>query len=245
MNVDVSQIVREVVAEMERRQRAAAAAPNNSAPPTRATATAVASPAPSGADPRELVLCSRVVSLGQIADRLGRIRRLVVPPGAVVTPAARDALADRGIALVFASAAAPTADAAARLVLVAARTTYSPIALGAALRAEGIEAESQTSDCLVRTIDSLAGRVRDGATLGVVLTPDVAAAVCLANRLQGIRAISASDPAVVVEAARAVGANVLAIDPRGRGMFQLKQTIVAFCRGGLWACPEVLRPRLG
>jgi len=69
--------------------------------------------------------------------------------------------------------------------------------------------------------------------------------VCLANRVAGVRAIAAADPATAVEAARAVGANVLVADPRGKGLYQLKQLASAFCRGGPWACPEVLRPRLG
>lgn len=256
MNLDVSEIVREVIAELERRRRNGAQTLSDSPPPAAAPApplappAAAASSAPPTGDAREMVVCSRVVSLEQIRDRLPHIRRLVVSSGAILTPAVRDALADRNITVAFGESGGSDAGSgargatAAKLVLVTARTKYDPASLVAALRAEGVGVESQTSNCLIRTVDMLAGRVGEGTTLAAVLTHDVAAAVCLANRMPGVRAVSGGDPAGVVEAAKAVGANVLVADPRGRGVFQLKQLLSAFCRGP-WACPEVLRPRLG
>jgi len=238
MTIDVEQIVREVIAELQRRGQADAPAPARATMPG-----ATKSSAPSN-DADELVVCSRVVSLAQIGDWLGHIRRLVVRPDAVVTPAARDALADRNIALVTGPTDGSAATAASRVLLVAARTTYDAGALAETLGSEGIAIETQTSDCLIRVADLLAVRVRDGATLGVVLTPEVAAALCLANRLPGVRAVSAADPGAVTETARAVGANVLVVDPRGKGLFPLKQVLSAFCRQGPWPCPKVLQPRL-
>jgi hypothetical protein len=244
MDIDVTQIVREVIAELERRQGADAAAPDGPAAGC-AAAPETNQPTATSANPRELVVCSRVVSLAEIGDRLAHIRRLVVPPGAVITPAARDALEDRNVALVFGPTGQPATATAAKLLLVTVRTTYDSGGLVGALRGEGINVESQTSDCLIRSVDTLAGRVADGATLGVLLTPDAAAAMCLANRLSGVRAVSATQPGAAVDAARAVGANVLVVDPRGRGVFQLKQLVSAFCRSGPCPCPEVLRARLG
>ncbi len=237
MTIDVNQIVREVIAELERRQAADADAPDASTP--------TADSAAPKDDPRELVVYSRVVTLAELRDRLSQIRRLVVPPDAVITPAARDALADRNVSLVFGTADTSTAAGAARVLLIAARTGFDPSVLAEALRGEGIGVEMQESDCLIRSTDALAARVRDGRTLAVVLTPDVAAALCLANRHSGVRAVSATEAGAVAAAARGVGANVLVVDPQGRGLFQLKQTIGAFCRPGPWPCPEPLQPRLG
>lgn len=247
--IDIQQIVLEVIAEIERQRGCAcpsaeATAADHAAPAPVPTAPVVASSA-ACADADELVVCSRVVSLGEIGDRLGRIRRLVVRPGAIITPAVRDALADRNITVVHSATDGPAATTAAKIVLVAARTTYDAAALTESLGGEGLAVETQTSDCLIRTADLLAARVRDGATLGVVLTPDAAAALCLANRLPAVRAIAAADPGVVEESARAVGANVLVVDPRGKGIFPLKQIISAFGRSGPWPCPKVLQPRLG
>ncbi|MBN2216092.1 MAG: hypothetical protein JW719_01820 [Pirellulales bacterium] len=249
MTIDIQQIVLEVIAEIERQR--GCACPSGEAPAAdrmetkSAPTTAAAESSAARTDGDELVVCSRVVSLTEIGDRLGRIRRLVVRPGAIITPAVRDALADRNITVIHGAIDGPAATTAAKIMLIAARTTYDAAALAGALSGEGLAVEIQTSDCLISVADLLAARVRDGATLGVVLTRDAAAALCLANRLPGVRAIGAADPGAAAESARAVGANVLVIDPRGKGIFPLKQTISAFGRSGPWPCPKVLQPRLG
>ena len=60
---------------------------------------------------RELVLTGRVVTLAQTEGRLADVCRLVVPAQAVVTPAVRDELRQRGILLTFASASGKKAAA--------------------------------------------------------------------------------------------------------------------------------------
>ena len=238
MTFDVEQIVREVIAEIERQQGSA------SAPASCTTAMPDASPSLPKQDARELVVCSRVVSLAEIGDRLSHIRRLVVPADAIITPSVRDALADRNIAIDFGTSNTNTPATAARLLLVAARTKYDPAGLVAALGAEGLNVETQTSGCLIQTADELASCVNGGMTLGVLMTHDVAAALCLANRLSGLRAVAAGNRADAIDAARAVGANVLIVDPQGKGSFQLKQMIAEFGRLGPWPCPEPLQSRL-
>src|SRR5262245_7251939 len=49
-------------------------------------------PAEASPSADELVLSERLVTLATIEGRLGGIRRLVIPPGSVVTPAVRDRL---------------------------------------------------------------------------------------------------------------------------------------------------------
>ena len=78
----VERIVREVI----RRLEASGVKVDNGDAPT--------------AEPRELVVVERVVTLERIAGRLGGVRRVVVPPRAVVTPSVRDELRDRKIELV-------------------------------------------------------------------------------------------------------------------------------------------------
>ena len=61
----------------------------------------LASPQPSASVKGvELVLTDRVVTLRSIEGKLAGVARLVVAARAVVTPAVRDALNDRGIELV-------------------------------------------------------------------------------------------------------------------------------------------------
>jgi hypothetical protein len=55
---------------------------------------------PPTAAPIELVITERVVTMRSIEGRLHGIRRLIVPPRAVVTPALQDELKQRQIELV-------------------------------------------------------------------------------------------------------------------------------------------------
>ena len=44
--------------------------------------------------------------------------------------------------------------------------------------------------------------------------------------------------------AKAVGANLMVIDPAGRGIFQTRQIIREFYRGAPYECPAALADRL-
>ena len=236
MTIDVEYIVREVVAELERRQQRTETSRVADAPKVE--------PHESKDHAHELVVSSRVVSLAEIGDRLSRIRRLVVRADAVITPSAKDAIEDRRIAVVHGSTGKQSEDKTVSVMLVVARTGYDPGGLAAGIRAGGMSVETRTSDCLIHAVDLLAEQVRDGKSIGLLLTPDVPAGVCLANRLAGVRAVAAKDSREAVEAARAVGANVLVVDQRGKGLFQLKQVVTTFCSGGPWQCPAPLAERL-
>ncbi len=192
----------------------------------------------------ELVVNCRVVTLSEVGGRLETVRRLVVPPQAVITPAVRDELQRRNIALAFASPPPVRADGQLRLVMVTAGSRFDPTRLAMALDKEAIRLERHTSDCLMAATDLLAGEVARGDTLGLLLARQTAAGLCLANRHRGVRAVSAADAPAVSAAAVAVGANVLVIDPTAGGIFQLKQMVTEFCRGGVRQCPEVFQQRL-
>ena len=246
-SVDIDRVVREVLAELRQ------------TPPPESRPGAATPGLESGSSAEELVLDCRVITmtgLGARLDgaRLDGVRRLVVPPGAVVTPSVRDALRRKNVVLSFTNlsftnpAFAATSDdqaAEVRLVLVAAVTSYDPAALVGALRDESIHVESDASDCLIEVADKLAEALREPRTLGVVLTSRRAVALCLANRLDGVRAISGDNAAEVAQSAESVGANLLVIDPAGKGVFPLKRMVLEFRRAGVRECPEVLRGRLG
>ncbi len=114
-----------------------------------------------------------------------------------------------------------------------------------ALRREGVAVEQQTIDCLIAATDRLAAEVTKPDTLGVLLTPHWAAALCLANRRPGVRAVVGLDLPAAAAATAAVGANLLVIDPDGGTMFQWKQMLAEFCRGGVRPCPPVFQKQLG
>jgi len=202
-------------------------------------APAPTAPAPSG----DVILQARVVTLAGLDGRLASARRVVVPAGAVVTPAVRDELQRRRITLAFANDGGSQGGRALRLVTYIADRRFDPAPLGSALKKSGIVLEAQRSDCLIASTDALAAAVKEPDTLGLLVTRHTAAALCLANRHAGVRAIYACSAPGVAAGAEAVGANLLVADAAAP-FFELRQMVAAFTRGGVKPCPDVFRERL-
>jgi len=190
-----------------------------------------------------LVLAASVVSINDVHGRLESVRRVVVRRRAVVTPAVRDELLRRGIALEYDDSDVK-ASPAVRLVMIATGTGFDPAPLAAALEREGYCVERSASDCLIAAVDALANEITRPDKLGVLLTSHAAAGLCLANRLIGVRAIIGTNAAETARSAAAVGANILVANPRRDGFFQLKQCVAEFARGGRRPCPTVFDKRL-
>lgn len=269
----IEQVVREVLASLQRRigteqgasAQTAAAPPGEVAPQRDAEprSQSEASPAVGRENqpmesPRplarfvstrdgELVLSDRVITLAQVSDRLEGIRRVVVPMGAVVTPAVRDLLQEKGIPVFYgggpnfveSSTASPARAAAVTVLLVTQK--INPQQLDNLLRPEGITAEYETLDCLIRASERAAELCRK-QRLVVVITRHVAAEVCLANRQRGVRAIAGRNLQEVAGDTAAVGANVLVADFNA-GLFSLKRMIRQFVASS-HICPEVFREKL-
>jgi hypothetical protein len=258
--INIDDVVREVLAQLGLAP-AGGASPNGEAAANGATSSAskspskatVVSPPPAQTPAKvaaggngEFVVRSRVVALAELQDRLSGIRKLVVPPQAIVTPAVRDELRRRNIALVFGKKdAAAARTSAMRLVLMVTHGALDPAGLVGGLTAEGIAVDVQTSDCLLRATDELAAELSKGETLGVLATPYVPAALCLANRLAGIRAVIGLDARTVAADTASVGANLLVVNPAGLGLFQLRQLVIRFYQEPKHECPQVFCERLG
>ncbi len=263
-SIDVDKLVREVLAELgvAPEPSAAAAPPRETNGPEAASAPPPASPAPAasspgdeaaGAAPRaapaapngELVVLNQVVSTAELEGRLEGVRRLVVPPQAVVTPSVRDELHRRRIALVFDQPVPVPSAGGVRLAMAVLGSRFDPAPLLRALAGEPIEVETHRTDCLVAATDWLAEEISKPNTLGAIVSTYPAIGLCLANRHPGVRAVRGIDAATIEAEVASVGANVIAVDPRSAGVFQMRQMIRRFCRGGPRECPEVLRERLG
>lgn len=225
---DIERVVREVLAEL-------GAAPTTSMQPQ---------PACQPETEGELQLTNRIITMTDIAGRLDSVRRIVVPPAAVVTPAVRDELSWRGIALVRGETSKSPSAGAIGVIVTTAGTDFDPAAVVGALARRGHRVGQAAHDCVIVAVDQLAGQLAQGDAIGVLLTPHRAAAVCLANRLPGVRAVCGADAAAVAAATAAVGANLLVADPRKGNCFKLKQMVMAFCCGGMRPCPRVFRERL-
>lgn len=237
---DIERVVRDVLAEIggDGKCPVTAVAGESTAPPPRPQSRDVDSQ-----HEGDLVLTARVVSINELHGRLDSVRRVVVRRRAIVTPAVRDELLRRGIALEY-SDSDEDAKPAVRLALIVAATEFDPAALAAALDRDGFRVDRSESDCLIAAVDELAGEVSRPDTLGVLLTSHTAAGLCLANRLAGVRAIIGTNTAETTRSAAAVGANMLVVNPAAGGFFQLKQIVAEFARGGVRPCPTVFRERL-
>lgn len=241
--LDIERIVREVLREL--RAGESAPAPDAGAAPAPVPRSEAVPPAQ---DAGRLVLEDRVVAMALLAERLSGVREVVVAPRAVVTPAVVDELRRRGVALVRATAAprsSPRDASGVRVELWNVSRSFDASALSAMLRGAGHTVADHQAECLIETAKALAKEVRAGAALGIILTRHLAAAVCLANRHAGVRAVAAGDLAGLQSAADAVGANVVVLDSSRLSAFALKQLADAFCQRGVRPCPESLREALG
>ena len=244
--VDIERVVRDVLAELSVAGGNGAQRPAT-AQPERNGAGASAEPPvaePSAPSAGELVVDSRVVTMTEITGRLDSIRRLVVSPNAIVTPAVRDELLRRGIALACVDSSNGRPLSTVRLALITSGTDFDPTALAAGLTREGFRVEPSAVDCLISATDQLASETARPDTLGVLLTRHTAAGLCLANRLAGVRAVTGVDAPAMAAAAGAVGATLLVVDPQAGTFFQLKQMVTEFCRSGIRPCPGVFDARL-
>jgi hypothetical protein len=241
--LDIDRVVREVLEELK---RASVTEISILSAPTIAPSTAVTSsepvakaPVSTPSDNGQLELSARLVTLAEIDGRLAGIRKVVVNPQAVVTPAVRDALRLRNISLCRKLPAKNTSDTALRLVVVSARSKPDPTPLVNTLKTEGVRVENHSTDCILDATNRLAGELAKGDCLGLLLTQHTAAAMCLTNRLNGVRAVLGSNTSNVDKDVNAVGANLLIVDSRHISMFKLCRMTSEYYRGGIRPCPEV------
>ena len=235
---DIERVVREVLAEFGVTQPPPAAPQS----PKTGTKPPAASGGAASAD-GQLVLCGRTVTMADLPAQLDGVRRVVVATSAVVTPSVSDELTRRGIGLVRADPQS-TVPERPPVVVVSMDSPLDAELLVKALQADGYGVESRHADCLIRATDELAKDVAGGRSLGVLLTRHPAAALCLANRQAGVRAIRGTGPEGVSTDTAAVGANLLIVDTSSAGFFPARQMIARFLRGGVRQCPEVFRKRL-
>ena len=241
-SIDIQRIVSEVLAEL-------GAAPSPRPGPDTAACPAPSQPAKTrqtretrqtrtpAADKRELVISARVVTTAEIGDRLSGVRRLVVGPRAVVTPSVRDLLRAGDVTLVRAESTPQSVAADVRLIVTTLGKSFDSAGLIGALREEGVELDARSSDCVITTSRELAEELAKGQTLAVMLTSRPAIAMCVANRLPGVRAVLATDAAATAKATASIGANLLVISPRTISFFLLKQLIREFRSSGVRQCP--------
>lgn len=250
----IERIVREVLAALGSQP----GSPDTPSPGAPSAPAALPSPRAELARPPardgELTLANKVITLGSVENRLDGIRRLVVVPDAILTPAVQDLLVEKGITVSrgpVTVSAVPGAEQVARpanvptgflpVTVLVVTQKLRPEQLDRLLRPDGISAQYEVLDCLIRASER-AAEVCQGGGLGVVVTRHVVAEVCLANRRPGVRAVPGYVGIDVAQQTAAVGANVLVADLTA-GVFHIKRMTMQFVRAS-HECPAALREHL-
>lgn len=197
----------------------------------------------------QLFIPGKVVALADWADHLDRARCVSVAAGAVVTPALRDELQRRRIALRYVSGSrseareTPINAAELSVQLVIHQGCFDERALRT-LRSDGASITVASSECVIEACDAAARAVLEKQALAVVMTRYAAAALCLANRTPQVRAVAARDSAELKSAMSMVGANVVVIDPDAVGSFMAGRLLREVAVIGRRACPRAFGSRL-
>jgi hypothetical protein len=217
---DIEWIVAEVVRRLEQRARRPERPPE---PPVAAAASPISS-----VDPSAVVLDCRLVTLAALEGRLDGARRLLVPQGAVVTPAVKDELRARDITLETRARAHTSSDSErGALHVVCCNETAEAGRLAAALiAAAALPTESSTD--LAAAVRELAGQAGDHRAAWILLTDQPLAGVCLANRHATLRAAAGVTAREAAQAVELIAANLLVVDPRQVTAVEWQQMIRQF-----------------
>jgi len=220
--------IRALVAEVMSRLRAVSpgAAPALSSPPPRAS---VVSPAAAGVPPA-IPLAEQVITL-TVVDRLpAGTARVAIGPRSVVTPSARERLADLGIAIDRGSPAG-SAPAPARPFVVARVECPGDTAATAARVARAVPGAQQLpATGMADVIAALSVQAsRDGAR-SLLLTGRPATVTILANRSRSLRAVTGRDVPGLLAAATETAANLIVVNPKDLSAGSLERLAVEFTR---------------
>jgi ribose 5-phosphate isomerase RpiB len=170
-------------------------------------------------------LTGGVISLADVDGRLADAKTIQLARGAIMTPAARDYLKQRGIAITWDNAGGLTRAPASvhPLVLGVAETRYDPSIVLGQLRKRAIHVQQLARTGLASVVQEMCDAVALDGQRGLLLTSETTAAVCMTNRRRGVRAAAANDSATADAATQSVAANLLVIDPLKTGTFQLQR----------------------
>lgn len=196
-----------------------------------------------------VMLSDRVITVASL-EKLTGAKVVNVVDQAIITPAAKDFLADHGITLRRVSVGGkPAAKAtrsgstAIRLVSFACDTAVETGSLIEQLDRAGVAAECSGS-CQGGVSELIQQLADEPSCKSVCFTSQPSLVLCAANRHAGLRAAAANCSCCVKEAAGSIEANVLVVKPRGKSQHQLVQLVreFALCKN---ACLSEITQLLG
>jgi hypothetical protein len=179
-----------------------------------------------------LFFAGKLLGQSQVELLDAGLREIKVNSGTVITPLARDLLKRRGITLQYASGSTNSKGLGEWAFAIEGRASGKVEALRAALLHAWAEIAPEVASRWV------VERPQRGA---LFLTPEASLATWRANRVEGVRAATASDVDAVVRAVRVLGVNLLVVEPAGLSIASVKALADTFRRAGAPAEPEGLR----
>jgi hypothetical protein len=238
-SAEIERIVQNVLAELRAAGVAAATGENGQRQNAASPKQAEASPT------KSCVIAERVVTLAALEGRLNGASVLTVPRGAVITPAVRDELKTRGIRLEIADA--PAKGEAKNFVelLVGIADVPDDVSVLTKATQEHVTGLANVQSMQQVDLAALIGRMAEWMasrpSVAVVLTRRPTAAVCLANRHRGLRAVWANTPKALAEAMNTIAPNVMIYNPAAHSVSAQRAILREFVSAGVRECPEELR----
>ncbi len=182
-------------------------------------------------------LNERVISLDSLDERIQGVDRIVLSARAVITPAARDELRQRGIVVTHASSDVESG----RKLVVCLTELKQDLNLDVIKRESSgrwTTIETLRSDNLVTAVGTLANRLIGGGVHGILVTSVPIVAVCLANRYSSIRAAWIHDASEVAAATQLIGANLLIVEASTQGHLEWPAILRDYFQDGSLECPS-------
>ena len=182
-------------------------------------------------------LAERVISLDSLDERIQGVDRIVLSARAVITPAARDELRQRGIVVTHASSEVESG----RKLVVCLTELNQDSSLDVIKRESSgrwTTIEMLRSDNLVTVVGTLADRLIGGGVHGILVTSVPTVAVCLANRYSSIRAAWIHDASEVAAATQLIGANLLIVEANTQGHLEWPAILRDYFQDGSLECPS-------
>ncbi|HTN77373.1 MAG TPA: hypothetical protein VL096_19075 [Pirellulaceae bacterium] len=200
----------------------------------RLTSLGASSPTPVAAktNQQEVVISDKLVTAETLRGRLTGITAVRVTARALVTPAARDELKQRKIALVRGSEQTPASATVATTNLLAANleSDYRTETLARLVASYGATLEQRPQRDLAQLVATHAQAITRQAARSVWFTSQPAYAASLANRHDGVWAVVGHDAETLRQASANMPVNLLVIDPAKKSQTTLRQLLELFVR---------------
>ncbi|MGL6226757.1 MAG: hypothetical protein ACRC10_09050 [Thermoguttaceae bacterium] len=215
-----------------------------------------------GISPGELRLQVKVLTLSDLQEQLGNLRRLIVPEKTIITPSVRDELRKRNVELCFEKVEKTAqntqsiqsvetvksgrervdrADSQLRVWLGLHLIRQEPSGLLEFLQKQ-YAISRQFYKCVLEVMDEAESALidRPKEILGIVLTPHSALAMCAGNRHKAIRAVLGTEINLLQRDTREIGANLLVLDPNRSNPYKTRELVKTFLNEGPKNGPEYL-----